>query len=106
MMFSATFPKGTRQLAREYMAKDYLRVRVGRAGSVHTNIKQDIVFVNGDAKKEALLDLLYANKACRTLIFCNSVAAVEDVDDYLFSHGLPTVFMHSKRSQFEREDAM
>lgn len=42
MMFSATFPKGSRLLARQYMSQDYLRIRVGRAGSTHKNVKQDI----------------------------------------------------------------
>ena len=42
MMFSATFPKEARALAREYMAKDHVRVRVGRAGSSHKNISQRV----------------------------------------------------------------
>lgn len=106
MMFSATFPKNTRALARAYMSQDYLRIRVGRAGSAHANIQQDIVFVESDRKREALLDLLYAHEPCRTLIFVNSIPGVEDLDDFLYSRSMPTVFMHSKRSQFEREDSM
>ncbi len=35
MMFSATFPKTARALAKEFMAHDHVRVRVGRAGSTH-----------------------------------------------------------------------
>lgn len=106
MMFSATFPKGARTLAREYMAQDYLRIRVGRAGSTHQNVKQDIIYVESDSKREALHDLLYASPPCRTLIFVNSIPGVESVDDYLFQRGLPTAFIHGKRSQYEREDAM
>ena len=40
MMFSATFPKEARAVAKEYMSKDHIRIRVGRAGSSHTNIFQ------------------------------------------------------------------
>ena len=40
MMFSATFPKEARAVAREYMSKDHIRIRVGRAGSSHMNIVQ------------------------------------------------------------------
>lgn len=105
-MFSATFPKSSRQLAREYMAQDYLRIRVGRAGSTHQNVKQDIVFVEDGSKREALYDLLFAGPPCRTLIFANSIPGVENVDDYLFQRKLPTAFIHGKRSQWEREDAM
>ena len=42
MMFSATFPKEARAVAKEYMADDYVRIRVGRAGSTHKNITQTV----------------------------------------------------------------
>ena len=42
MMFSATFPKEARQLAKEYLQDDYIRIRVGRFGSVHRNIRQQV----------------------------------------------------------------
>ena len=40
MMFSATFPKICRDLAKEHLAHEHVRIRVGRAGSSHSNIKQ------------------------------------------------------------------
>lgn len=42
MMFSATFPKEARAVAKEYMSKDHIRIRVGRAGSSHMNIIQKV----------------------------------------------------------------
>ena len=42
LMFSATFPKEARAVAREYMAKDHVRIRVGRTGSTHTNVMQRV----------------------------------------------------------------
>ena len=42
MMFSATFPKEARAIAKEYMSKDHIRIRVGRAGSSHINIIQKV----------------------------------------------------------------
>jgi len=39
-MFSATFNKGCRKLARKFLATDHVRVRIGRAGSAHQNVKQ------------------------------------------------------------------
>jgi ATP-dependent RNA helicase DDX3X len=43
MMFSATFNKGCRELARKYLAIDHVRIRIGRAGSTHENIMQQVV---------------------------------------------------------------
>ena len=42
MMFSATFPKDARALAKEYMAADHVRIRVGRTGSTHLNVMQKV----------------------------------------------------------------
>ena len=42
MMFSATFPKDARTMAKEYMANDHIRIRVGRAGSTHVNVDQTV----------------------------------------------------------------
>ena len=41
-MFSATFPKDARAMAKEYMSSDHIRIRVGRAGSSHLNIAQKV----------------------------------------------------------------
>lgn len=41
-MFSATFPKEARVVAKEYMSTDHVRIRVGRIGSVHANVTQHV----------------------------------------------------------------
>ena len=106
MMFSATFPKDVRKLAGEYMASDYYRVRVGRAGSAHKNIRQNIVWVDQDKKRDAVYDLLFEMEPARTIIFCNSKITVDLLDDFLFNKGLPTTSIHGDRQQREREDSM
>lgn len=105
-MFSATFPKESRKIARSFMDADHVRVRIGRAGSTHKNVTQDIIFVERNQKKQAIYDLLMSRPACRTLVFCNSKGAVEELDDYLYNREIPTIFMHGDRSQLERQDAM
>lgn len=42
MMFSATFPKEARVVAKEYLSLDHIRIRVGRIGSVHANVTQHV----------------------------------------------------------------
>jgi len=106
MMFSATFPKAAREMARQYMVQDYFRVRVGRAGSAHKNIRQEVLYVDQDQKRECVFDLLFKSEPSRTLIFCNSKAQVDLLDDFLYNRGLPTTSIHADRNQREREDAM
>ncbi|KAF2856763.1 DEAD-domain-containing protein [Plenodomus tracheiphilus IPT5] len=106
LMFSATFPRSARKLAREYMDSDYVRVKVGRVGSTHQNIKQQIIFVDESAKNQALFDLIFSEGPQRTLVFTNSKVKCDLVDDFLYNKGLPVTSIHSDRTQREREDAL
>jgi ATP-dependent RNA helicase DDX3X len=106
MMFSATFPKGARDLAKEHLAHDHIRIRVGRAGSSHANIIQKVVYVEASMKRTALADLLYANEPARTMIFVNSKRTADELDDFLFNMDMPCTSIHSDRTQREREDAL
>ncbi|KAI7282570.1 DEAD/DEAH box RNA helicase [Hortaea werneckii] len=106
LMFSATFPKQARKMASRYMAEDYTRVRLGRSGAAHKNIRQHILYVDQDQKKECLYDLLIKSKPGRTIVFCNSKSQADLIDDFLHNRGLPSTSIHSDRNQREREDAI
>jgi ATP-dependent RNA helicase DDX3X len=106
MMFSATFPKQMRDLAKEHLAHDHVRIRVGRAGSTHENIKQDIVWVEPHMKRQCLKDLLLSIPPARTIIFVNSKRAADELDDFLYNGGFPCVSIHADRTQREREDCI
>ena len=43
LMFSATFPKSVRKLARDFLADDFVFVKVGRVGSTTDNITQRVL---------------------------------------------------------------
>jgi ATP-dependent RNA helicase DDX3X len=105
-MFSATFPKTAREIARKYMADEYIKIKVGRVGSTHSNIKQNVVFVEDSAKRQALHDLVFSMPPGRTLIFVNGKREADFIDDYLYNSGLPSTSIHSDRTQREREDAL
>ncbi|KAK6856864.1 ATP-dependent RNA helicase DED1 [Apiospora arundinis] len=106
MLFSATFPAAVRNLAKTHLAESHVRVRVGRIGSTHENIKQDIIWVDHTLKKQAIADLIYSLVPGRTIIFVNNKRAADELDDHLFHKGLPVTSMHADRTQREREDAM
>jgi ATP-dependent RNA helicase DDX3X len=106
MMFSATFPKNARKLAKDHLSHDHVRIRVGRAGSSHKNIKQDIIYVESAHKRQALYDLLMFTPPARTIIFVNSKRAADEIDDYLFNSDLPCTSIHADRTQREREDSI
>ncbi|KAJ3473008.1 hypothetical protein NLG97_g10576 [Lecanicillium saksenae] len=105
-LFSATFPKTARDLAKEHLAAAHVRFRVGRAGSTTENIKQIIVQTEPHEKRNVLLQLLNEMHGVRTIIFANSRQEVDCLDDFLFNMKLPVTSMHSERTQLEREAAM
>lgn len=106
MFFSATFPKAVRDLAKTHLAETHVRLRVGRAGSTHENIKQNIHLVDVPLKKQALFDLLHSLPPTRTIIFVNNKRTADELDDFLFHKGVPCTSIHSDRTQKEREASM
>ncbi|KAL4754840.1 hypothetical protein BDW72DRAFT_200509 [Aspergillus terricola var. indicus] len=106
MMFSATFNKECRELARKFLANDHVRVRIGRPGSTHVNVDQNVIYTEPQLKKKCLYDLLLAMPPSRTLVFVNSKATADQIDDYLYNLGLPSTSFHADRTQREREDAL
>ena len=106
LMFSATFNKDLRQLAKNYLAVDFVRVRIGRAGSTHINVSQQIIYAERDMKNQALYDLLVSMPPSRTIVFVNTKRNADFVDDYLYNNGMPSTSIHSDRTQQEREDAL
>ena len=106
LLFSATFPKAARDLAKTHLAATHVRIRVGRAGSSHENIKQNVIQVDSHGKEAALVELLQSMPPCRTIIFVNSKRTADELDGSLFNMGMPCTSMHSDRTQREREDAL
>ncbi|KAF2090436.1 ATP-dependent RNA helicase DED1 [Saccharata proteae CBS 121410] len=106
LMFSATFSKEHRKMAREFLAEEHCRVRIGRAGSTLPNITQEVIYVPREQKQRALYDLLFSKPPARTIIFVNGRNEADRVEDFLFNMQLPSTAMHSGRSQLEREDAI
>lgn len=106
MLFSATFPKRLRELAKTHLANEHVRFRVGRAGSSHGNILQVVMEVDAPLKRSTVLELLNSMPPARTVIFVNSKRTADELDDFLFNQGMPCTSIHADRTQREREDAM
>ena len=52
LLFSATFNKEMRKLARKFLAIDHVMIRIGRAGSVHVNVKQHVSYIPRPSQEE------------------------------------------------------
>jgi ATP-dependent RNA helicase DDX3X len=45
LLFSATFPKRLKKLAAKFLDNDHVHISIGRTGSVHVNVKQQVCIV-------------------------------------------------------------
>jgi ATP-dependent RNA helicase DDX3X len=106
LMYSATFPKEIRALARDFLKPNYLFLKVGRIGGTTTDITQNVIWVEENEKRTKLKELLLSQPPCRTLIFVDTKRNADTLDQYLYENNLPSTSIHGDRSQMEREDAL
>lgn len=106
LMYSATFPKEIRMLARDFLKPNYLFLKVGRVGGTTTDITQKVIWVEEQEKRQKLKEILLSQPPCRTLIFVDTKRNADSLDQYLFESKFPATSIHGDRSQMEREDAL
>ncbi|RHZ44807.1 hypothetical protein Glove_709g44 [Diversispora epigaea] len=106
LMFSATFPKSIRSLAKDFLADNHIFLTVGRVGGTTSDITQKIMYVEDQDKRNQLVQLLLQQPPSRTLIFVETKRGADSLDDFLFNQNFPTTSIHGDRSQREREDAL
>ncbi|KAL0096715.1 P-loop containing nucleoside triphosphate hydrolase protein [Phycomyces blakesleeanus] len=106
LMFSATFPRAIRKLARDFLKPDYLFLKVGRVGGTTSSITQNVVYVEEENKRESLRELLNSQPPSRTLIFVETKRSADSLDQYLYERSFPSTSIHGDRTQIEREDAL
>ncbi|KAI9315145.1 P-loop containing nucleoside triphosphate hydrolase protein [Dichotomocladium elegans] len=106
LMYSATFPKEIRRLARDFLKPDYLFLKVGRVGGTTTDITQRVTWVEQQNKRSELVKTLMQQPPCRTLIFVETKRDADTLDQYLYESKFPCTSIHGDRSQMEREDAL
>ncbi|CAG8826688.1 8076_t:CDS:2, partial [Dentiscutata erythropus] len=94
LMFSATFPKGIRSLAKDFLADNHVFLTVGRVGSTTSDITQKIMYVEDQEKRTKLVELLLIQPPSRTLIFVETKRGADSLDDFLFNQNFPTTSIH------------
>ncbi|KAG1042069.1 hypothetical protein G6F43_011971 [Rhizopus delemar] len=106
LLYSATFPRAIRALARDFLRADYLFLKVGRVGGTSTSITQRVIYVSEDQKRETLRNLLNGLPPSRTLIFVETKRSADSLDQFLYERSFPSTSIHGDRTQMEREDAL
>ncbi|KAI7871173.1 P-loop containing nucleoside triphosphate hydrolase protein, partial [Spinellus fusiger] len=106
LIFSATLPHTIHKLFRDLLKPNYLILDVGYIGGTTSSVKQNILFVKEENKREKVDDLLKHQSPRRTLILVETRRGADSLDQYLYEHSYPSTSIHGERSYIEREDAL
>lgn len=107
LMWSATWPKEVRDLAKSYL-KEYIQINVGSTQlSANPNIVQNVEICQEHEKKDRLLtlirDIYEDEKDCKILIFIQTKRSVDYVTNKLRIEGYPAFALHGDKTQQMRD---
>lgn len=112
VMWSATWPKEVRNLARDFLGDDYLQLTVGSTElCANHNIKQVIRVCSDDEKFDILMEIIeditkLEPSERKTLIFTQTKKLADELAKHLNRRGFNAEPIHSGRSQAQREQIL
>ena len=105
MLFSATIPKGLRNLAKKYM-KEPETIRIESDNIILEEIDQIVIKTTDRGKEEALINILKEQNPFMAIIFCRTKRRVKTLNNHLQEAGFITDEIHGDLSQSKRERVM
>jgi len=107
LMWSATWPKEVRQLAHDFLHKDYIHINIGAQDlSANHNILQ-IVDVCEEHEKETklarLLEEIGSDQTAKMLIFTETKRKADELTRVMRRDGWPAMCIHGDKQQKERD---
>lgn len=105
LLFSATMPPSINDLAQSLL-RDPARVEVTPPSSTVDRIRQAVMFVDSENKKDAVLLLVDNPKVVRAVVFTLMKHEANKVAEFLNKNGITAEAIHGNKSQGARERAM
>ena len=105
-LFSATMPKGIKQIVNDHMSAGAHRIEVSGRNVVNKNIAHQFLICDEKEKLHSLLQFLKSEQGNRGLIFCKTKAAVQTLSKQLISKNIEAGAIHGDLLQKERDKVM
>ncbi|VCX36852.1 unnamed protein product [Gulo gulo] len=106
LMWSATWPKEVRQLAKDFL-KDYIHINIGALElSANHNILQIMDVCHDVEKDEKLINLMeeiMSEKENKTIVFGETKRRCDELTRKMRRDGWPTMGIHGEKTQQERD---
>lgn len=104
-LFSATMPPDVQVLSDKFM-RNPVKILVNSEMLTLDGIKQFYIAVEDDHTKYLTIkDLFQSISLCQTIIYCNTIKRVQDLNDAMNQDGFPVICIHSGMTDAERRKA-
>ncbi len=104
LMFSATYPEGVAQIARDFMRHPQ-EVMLAEQHA-HDKIRQRFYEIKHDERLQAVATLLKHYRPQSTLAFCNTKQQCRDLVDLLHAQGITALTLNGDMEQRERDQVL
>jgi ATP-dependent RNA helicase RhlE len=105
LLFSATMPDSIAALAGGLL-RDPARVEVAPPSTTVASVRQRVMFVDADNKRDLLALLLKSPSVTRAIVFTLTQRGADKVTQFLAGHGVAAEAIHGGKSQGARERAL
>jgi ATP-dependent RNA helicase RhlE len=105
LFFSATMPKDIRELA-DSMLTDPIQVQVTPVSSTAERIRQSLMYVERNNKKNLLRHVLQDRVFKRVIVFTRTKRGANQVSEVLAKNGINSAAIHGNKSQSARQRAL
>ncbi len=106
LLFSATFPANIQSISHR-IQKNPTMISIEETKSEAPKIEQSIITYDDNSQKnEIVAKLLYKYEPESTVIFCNTIAACQDLEDYLYQQDIDVLSLHGDLEQRERDQVL
>jgi ATP-dependent RNA helicase RhlE len=105
LFFSATMPLEIKRLA-DSMLHEPQTVAVHPVSSTTELVRQEVLFMDKDAKKDLLIPILKEEKNERVLIFTRTKYGADKLSKHLHKYGIKSAAIHGDKTQGARQRAL
>ncbi len=106
LLFSATMPRGVREIAQNYLNYPLEIVAGGRRNMAAANITHKYVTIAARKKPEALLHILLTIDEPYGIVFCRTRGDTKTMSRYLNKYGFQSQFINGDLTQSQRESVL
>ena len=105
LLFSATFPKGVKELTKEFLT-DPVSIKIEQESTIPELLQQRAIEVDHNNRTMLLKHLLNSQSWAQVLIFVASKRTANNVEMKLFRSGIKAKTLHGDLTQSERSEAL